>query len=187
MNNIQPTIFLVPVIALIVVVVVYFSILKNTTHKKTFKRLLLLISVLAFLLNFAWELLHLPLYKDSSYDIQHIAFCALASVADALMVLLLYLCFALLNKKPFWVQEIGFPQVFILMIIGGIGATIAEMAHTSAGNWAYADFMPILPILNVGLLPVLQFFLLPVLIYYLSYYFLSKISYNETQLINPKC
>lgn len=185
MINIQPTIFLVPFIVLILVIRMYYALLKKTAHKKAFLRLILIISVTAFLLNFIWELLHLPLYKGASYDIQHIAFCALASVADALMVLLLYLCFALLNKKLFWPQNICFPQVFILMIIGGIGAIIAEMAHTSAGNWDYKNSMPMLPILNVGLSPVLQFTLLPSLIYCLSYYFLKKISEQETQLINP--
>ena len=179
MDNIQPAIFLVPVIALILVVVLYFSILKNAAHKKAFKRLILIIYVLAFLLNFAWELVQLPLYKGASYDIQHIAFCALASVADALMVLLLYLCFALLNKKPVWFQDTGFRQVLILMIIGGIGAIIGEMAHTSAGNWAYTDSMPVLPILNIGLSPVLQFFLLPALIYYLSFYLFKKINHEK--------
>ena len=185
MINIKPAIFLVPIITLILVVVMYLSILKNTEHKKEFKRLILVISVTAFFLNVAWELLHMPLYKGASYDIQHISFCALASVADAEMVLLLYLSFALLNKKPFWAEDIGFRQVFILMIIGGIGAIIGEKAHTSAGNWAYADAMPILPFLNVGLSPVLQFFLLPALIYYLSFYFLRKRSKKETQLLNP--
>ena len=185
MNNIQPAIFFVPVIVLILVIVLYFYLMKNTTHKKVFKRLVLIIAVLAFLLNFIWEVLQLPLYKGSSYDLEHIAFCALASVADALMVLLLYLCFALINKKPFWAQDMGFPQVFALMIIGGIGAIIAEMAHTAAGNWAYADSMPMLPLVNVGLSPVLQFLFLPALIYYVSFLLLKKISKNETQLINP--
>lgn len=167
------------------VAIMYCALLKKTAHKKAFLRLILVISVMAFLLNFIWELLHLPLYKDATYDIQHIAFCALASVADALMVLLLYQCFALLNKKPFWVQDMGFRQVLILMIVGGIGAIIAEIAHTTAGNWAYADSMPMLPILNVGLSPILQFLLLPALIYYVSFLLLKKIAIKETQLINP--
>jgi len=184
MKNIQPAIFLVPLIVLILVVGMYFSLLKSTTNKNAFKSLVLVIAVLAFLLNFVWEVLQLPLYKDAAYDREHIAFCALASVADALMVLLLYLCFALINKKPFWAQDMGFPQVFALMIIGGIGAIIAEMAHTAAGNWTYADSMPILPVVNAGLLPVLQFLLLPALIYYVSFLFLKKISKNETQFIN---
>lgn len=185
MINIQPAIFLVPIIILILVMVLYFSLLKNTAYKKAFKRLILVMSVMAFLLNFVWELGHLPLYKDATYNIQHIAFCALASVADAQMVLLIYLCLALINKKPFWVQHIGLKQVFILMIIGGIGAIIGEIAHTSSGNWAYADSMPMLPVLNVGLSPVLQFFLLPTLIYYLSFFLFKKTSKKENQLMNP--
>lgn len=179
MNNLQPAIFLVPVIVLILVLVMYLVIIKNTAYKTAFKRLILVIAGLAFLLNFAWELLHLPLYKDSSYDIQHIAFCALASVADALMVLLLYLSFALIIKKPFWVRSMGFWQVVVLMLVGGIGAIIAEIAHTAAGNWAYDDSMPMLPFLNAGLSPVLQFLLLPALIYYLSFLLLNKVSKQE--------
>ncbi len=176
MNNFEPGIFIVPVIALILVMILYFSLLKKTPRKLAFKRFTFIVILLSFLLNFAWELAQLPLYKDSSYDIQHIAFCALASIADALMLLLLYLGFALLNKNPIWVQNIGFWQVFILMIIGAIGAIIGEMAHTSKGNWAYAESMPMLPIINVGLSPVLQFFLLPALIYYFSFYFLKKVT-----------
>ena len=185
MINIQPAIFLVPIIVFTLVVAMYCSLLKNTAHKKAFKQLILVIAVLAFLLNFAWELVQLPLYKGAAYDIQHIAFCALASVADVLMVLLLYLCFALINKKTFWMQHIGFRQVFILMIIGGIGAIIAEIAHTAAGNWAYADAMPMLPIVNAGLSPFLQFLLLPVLIYYLSFLLIKQTGNNETHLFNP--
>lgn len=185
MNNIQPAIFLVPIIVLILVVGMYFSLLKSSTNKKAFKSLVLIIAVLAFLLNFVWEVLQLPLYKDAAYDVEHIAFCALASVADALMVLLLYLCFALINKKPFWAQDMVFPQVFALIIIGGIGAIIFEIAHTAAGNWDYADSMPMLPLVNVGLSPVLQFLLLPALIYYVSFLLLKKVSKQETQLFNP--
>ncbi len=185
MINIQPAIFLVPIIVLTLVVAMYCFILKNTAHKKAFKQFILVITVLAFLVNFAWELVQLPLYKGAAYDIQHIAFCALASVADVLMVLLLYLCFAFINKKPFWVLDMGFRQVFILIIIGGTGAIIAEIAHTTAGNWAYADAMPVLPIVNAGLAPVLQFLLLPALIYYVSFLLLKKIAMKETQLFNP--
>lgn len=184
MINIQPATFIMPVTALMLVAIMYVCVLKNVAHKKVFKRLILVIAVLAFLLNFVWEVLQLPLYKDAAYDLQHIAFCALASVVDALMVLLLYLCFALINKKTFWAQDMGFRQVFILMLIGGIGAIIAEIAYTSAGNWAYADSMPMLQLVNVGLSPVLQFLFLPALIFYVSFLLLKKVSKNKTQFIN---
>ncbi len=116
----------------------------------------------------------MPLYKDASFNLQHIAFCLLASVADAIMVLLLYFLFAFICKQPLWIKDLSLQRVLILMAVGGIGAILAEMRHLSQGNWAYASSMPILPFINVGLSPVLQFMFLPVLSYYLSFYFLKK-------------
>ena len=114
------------------------------------------------------------LYKDASFDIQHIAFCGLASVADAIMVLLIYFVFATIYKQPFWIKHINIQRTLMLIVIGGIGAILAELRHLSQGNWGYASSMPILPFANVGLSPVLQFMFLPVLSYYLSFYFLKK-------------
>ncbi len=185
MNDLKPGIFIVPVIALVLVVLLYFSLLKKTPNRLVFRRFTFIVILFSFLLNFFWEFAQLPLYKDYAYDIQHIAFCALASVADVLMVLLLYFGLALLYKNPFWVKALRFQRVFILMVVGGIGAIAAETLHTSAANWIYAEAMPIIPYLNVGLSPVLQFFLLPVLIYYFSFYFLKKTSgKNNAHFIN---
>lgn len=169
MNNLNPLIFLVPVIALMLIVLLFIYVLKKANDKAVFKRFVFFALVLAFLLNFAWEVVQMPLYKDASFNLQSVAFCALASIADAVMVLLIYLCFALLYKKPLWVEELTASRIFLVMVVGGIGAIIAEMRHVSAGNWAYDESMPILPIVDAGLSPVLQFMLLPVLIYYLSF------------------
>ncbi len=169
MNNLNPLIFLVPFIALTLVVLLFIYLLKKSDDKVGFKRFVFTTLVLAFLLNFAWEVIQIPLYKGSSYSIEQIAFCALASVADAIMVLLIYFCFALVYKNPLWVQNLTAPRIFILMLVGVAGAIVAEIRHLSAGNWAYDKSMPILPGVDVGLSPVLQFMLLPSFIYYLSY------------------
>jgi hypothetical protein len=121
-----------------------------------------------------WELAQGPLYKGYEYDFQHIAFCTLASVADAIMVVLLYLGFAFILKDPFWIRELTLVRILLLMLTGGMGAIVAEMRHLSAGNWAYDESMPLLPFVNAGLSPVLQFTLLPVVIYYLSYRMLKQ-------------
>ena len=130
--------------------------------------MMLAILVLGFILNFVWELVQMPLYKDAPYTTSHIAFCALASVADALMVLLIYLVLALVFKTPFWVQNINWQRVVIVIVVGGVGAILSEMRHLSLGSWVYDDSMPIIPIVNAGLSPVLQFALLPIVIYLLS-------------------
>lgn len=165
-----------PAIALILVVALYVFFNKKTLNKSAFKKFILLVTIQAFLLNFTWEVVQGPLYESFSEDIRHIAFCALAAVADAIMVLLLYLGFALVyNKNPFWIQNSTTLRIAIVVLAGGIGAILTEMRHLYEGNWAYAESMPIIPIVNVGISPVLQFMVLPVLIYYLSFYFLRKV------------
>lgn len=168
MNNLNPLIFLIPVIALTLVVLLFIYLLKKVDDKVVFRRFVFITLVLAFLLNLAWEVIQMPLYKDASFNIGQIAFCALASIADAIMVLLLYFGFALIYKKPFWAQDLSVGKTVILMLAGGIGAIVAELRHLGAGSWTYSTSMPIIPVLNVGLSPVLQFMLLPPFIFYVS-------------------
>ena len=48
----------------------------------------------------------------------------------------------------------------------GVGYTIlSERVNTARGYWAYADAMPVVPGINVGLSPVTQWLVIPVLIF----------------------
>ena len=178
MYNIKPVIFLIPVIALILTGILYFSFLKKATDKNAYNKFVIIIIVLSFLLNFAWELIQIPLYKDSFYSIGHIAFCALASLADAIMVLLLYFGFAAIFRNLFWIEHQKWNRIVMVILIGGTGAVLAEIRHLSIGTWAYSGLMPIIPVINVGISPVLQFMVLPLLIYFLSFYYLKKFEKN---------
>ena len=173
MENLKPIIFLVPIIALILVSLLYAFSVKKVTNKKTFNGFVLMIIGFAFVLNFTWELAQMPLYDSSSFTINHVAFCALGSVADALMVLLLYFGLAFIFKNPLWIFPLKRERVVIVVLTGGIGAVLSEIRHLSLGNWAYSDLMPLIPIFNVGVSPVLQFMILPIIIYNLSFKLLS--------------
>ncbi len=182
MNNLKPIIFLFPVIALILIAILYISLRKKATNRSAFNSLILMITVFAFFLNLIWELLQMPLYDSASFTINHITYCALGSVADAIMVLLLYFGFALIFKTPFWIHPLKGQRIVILVFTGGIGAALSEMRHLSLGNWAYSDLMPLIPIINVGISPVLQFMILPVFIYILSFYYLKIINTKNLNL-----
>ena len=179
MNEIKPIIFLVPVGVLILITALYFYLLKKTTDRKAFNKFIFTMIILAYLLNYAWELIQIPLYKNSAYDFKHIAFCALATLADVLMVQLLYFGLTLIFKNLFWIQPLKFYRVAILVSIGGAGAVLSEMRHLSLGSWAYDNSMPIIPFVNVGISPVLQFMILPLLIYFLSSNRLKNIRENN--------
>ncbi|HEV7347308.1 hypothetical protein [Telluribacter sp.] len=169
LKDLNLNLVLVPFAVLILVVLLYLYLYNKAGEKSVFKQLTLRVVGLAFLLNLIWELAQGPLYEGYVYDFQHIAFCALASVADAIMVVLLYFSFALVLKDSLWIKKLSFLQTFLLLVVGGAGAILAEIRHTAAGNWAYAETMPLVPLVNVGLSPVLQFTLLPVVIYVVSF------------------
>ena len=180
MNNIKPIIFLVPVIVLILISALYFYLVKKTTDRKGFNKFIFTIIILAFLLNFAWELIQIPFFKNPAYNFNHITFCALATLADVLMVLLLYFGLALIFKDPFWIQDLKLKRFLMLVLFGGAGAVLFEMWHLSLGSWMYDVSMPVIPVLNVGIVPVLQFMILPLLIYSLCFNRL-KISKKNNQ------
>ena len=104
-----------------------------------------------------------------SLNLRSILFCALASVADTIMVLLIYYGFALIYKDSYWMVKPKIYQMLILIFAGAAGAVLAELRHLNLGTWSYSNYMPLLPGFKVGLIPVLQFMLLPGLIYFLAF------------------
>lgn len=121
----------------------------------------------------------MPFYQGMALNGRTTAFCALASVADTIMVLLLYFLFASILKSPFWLNPAKPLKVIVLIGLGGIGAVVGELGHLAAGSWAYSNSMPLLPFIHVGLVPVLQFMILPLVIYFLSAYFLNRIRHEN--------
>lgn len=164
-----------PSITLSVGIILSIYFYNKQDDKKRYKTLIASVGAIAFLLNFMWEVAQGFLYEGYEYDWQHISFCALASVADMLMVFVLLFGFALIYKDIFWITRLKATRVGWLMIVGFIGAIVAEMAYTSRGSWAYTEYMPLLPWVNAGLAPVLQFTLLPSIIFWASDKLLERV------------
>lgn len=168
MNEINLGIFIVPsiVTALLVVSYVYFS--KQIQDRTKYRTFILYIALAAFFMNLIWEVSQGFLYLDFQYNVFHISFCALGSVADMLMVLLMLFGFGLIYKDVYWVNTLSIKRIFWLMLTGFLGANLAEIWHVARGDWAYAETMPLIPFTNAGFAPVLQFTLLPLIIFILS-------------------
>lgn len=174
MNTLKPSTFIIPIVALLLDIFLSEKIGKIAADKKAFTRFSFIIIVVAFVLDYIWEMLQMPLFEGMSLNIQSTLYCGLASVADALMVLLLFYGFVLAYNELLWFKNNTAQRVLVLILTGATGAIIIEQIYTSLGNWKYSRLMPIIPIVNVGLSAVLQFMVLPLLSYYLSFYFLNK-------------
>ena len=174
MEALSLDIFIVPTIALTLVVLLYIHFAKKVRDGKNYRNYIIWTAVIAFSLNFIWELLQGPLYEGFEYDVQHISFCALASIADMLMVLILLFGYALMYMDAYWVMNMNLDTVLPLILIGIAGAILGEFWHTSRGDWSYAEAMPMVPLLKVGISPILQFAVLPYLSFLISKKFVNK-------------
>lgn len=166
MESLSPALFLVPSIALTLAIVAYRHFSKRVSNHHAFRRYVVAVAGVAYLLNFAWEVSQGFLYEGYKYDVKHISFCALASVADVFMVFLLLFGFGLIYGNVYWTRHLSTYRIAALMVAGGLGAIVAETLHTGRGSWSYADAMPLLPWVETGLTPVLQFTILPLVIFW---------------------
>nr|MBC7611838.1 hypothetical protein [Pseudopedobacter sp.] len=169
MQSLSFSIVVTPIIAISLDILLYAILLHKATKKTIFKQFVFALILAALILNAVWEVLQIPLYVGGTYSWSHILFCLLASLADAIMVMLIFFGFAMIYKNALWIQNLNLSRSVFLILTGGVGAVLAETRHLSIGTWSYAETMPLIPIINVGLSPVLQFMILPLLIYVFSF------------------
>jgi hypothetical protein len=107
---------------------------------------------LSLLLNLVWENLHAFLYAgyQGGKITQFILFRA--SLGDAIMITLLVLPFLFIVALKKW--------SWLIIVIGVLLSILIEWYALGTGRWAYNEYMPIIPFLNVGLTPTIQLGLL---------------------------
>jgi hypothetical protein len=121
----------------------------------------------SFLLHLLWENLQAPLYEGFTSFRQHFWICFKATWGDLLFMLTIYAALALVHRDPFWIADrAAYAHTatwVIALLIGIILAVSFELwAVHVAARWQYAEAMPLLPVVQVGLTPILQMLLIPV-------------------------
>ncbi|HCB35176.1 MAG: hypothetical protein A2W52_04415 [Candidatus Taylorbacteria bacterium RIFCSPHIGHO2_02_49_25] len=125
------------------------------------------IFVAAFLLNFAWEYAHSVLYL--SYRGGEITSLILfrAALFDAAVITLF--------AAPFFLQKQHCEKRWLFVVALSVFAVLLERWALGSSRWVYADAMPIIPVLNVGLTPAIQLGLLGYISQKISEHFESKL------------
>lgn len=125
------------------------------------------ILIFALLLNFPWEILQAPFFEGmavaSHWDAVKV--CTGAAVGDAVIMLFAYWSVAVAASNRWWfriasrVQMLGFIAAGVIITVAI--EHFATQSMDPAWGWRYADTMPTVPVVGVGLTPVLQWILLP--------------------------
>jgi hypothetical protein len=124
------------------------------------------ILIFAFLLNFVWELLQMPLFGEfSEYPYyQIILHCTKATSGDVVISLVAFAGACLITRSRMWIVSMNKSGVVAFLVIGLVITIVFELLATGPLNrWQYGELMPILPFIEVGVSPVAQWVILPTL------------------------
>ena len=118
------------------------------------------IFIISFLLNIVWENFHSFLYDNYMGGKITESVLLHATFADAMIITIISLPFIYIKffKKRDW----------LIVVVGVVVAIAIEAWALQTGRWAYNSFMPLIPILSVGLTPIIQLGLLGYVSYRLT-------------------
>lgn len=123
--------------------------------------------VIAVFLNYPWERVQSTLYVTLDGSSIPPWLCFVASLADGLFVLLIYLAGWIILGRSDWFLHPGVRGYSVALAAGLVISVSVEWTTIYiAPQWAYAEHMPLVPGLGVGLAPVAQMLALPPLIFY---------------------
>lgn len=125
--------------------------------------------IFALLLNYPWELIQVPLYEGmaAAPHWEAVKVCTRATLGDGLIMLVSYWSAAAVVRNRSWVLR---PTAIALLVLLSTGVAItvllerlAIVSSDPAWGWRYAEAMPLVPVLGIGLTPLLQWIVLPLL------------------------
>ena len=129
-------------------------------------RRLATVFMIAVPVNYLWELGQSPLYLPPSRLSDMLWHCFVASLGDGAIIGLIYGACAILFRERDGYIRMSLPRWGVVLTANLAVGTLVEWAGLRLQRWSYADTMPLLPGLGVGLLPILQMLVLPPLVFW---------------------
>ncbi|MBA7672091.1 hypothetical protein ES703_80263 [subsurface metagenome] len=127
------------------------------------------IAFFAFLLNFVWEVLQTPFFVDISTEINTIIWYRFhCTLGDVMISLAGFWFVALILRSRSWFLN-PTKKKLLLFVAFGVSYTIfSEIKNVSLNKlWAYSDFMPVVPYIDVGIVPLIQWIIIPPLLVFI--------------------
>ena len=139
------------------------------------------IYAIAVALNYPWELLQSPLFTSPSHKGSVWLHCFGSSLGDGLMILMIFLAGCVVFGRRDWFVLPG-PRRYVFSIAAGaiLAVVVESVAVHVLQRWAYADAMPVVPGVDLGIVPILQMVLLSPLIFLIAAHLLHRPKHQIT-------
>ncbi len=124
------------------------------------------IVIFAFLLNFIWELVQMPLFAGAADFVpyQTIFHCMKATLGDVVISLVAFAGACRIARSRTWIISMNKSDIVCFLAIGLVITIVFELLATGPLNrWEYGELMPVIPVIGIGVTPVAQWVILPLL------------------------
>ncbi|SMF23269.1 hypothetical protein [Pseudogulbenkiania subflava] len=116
------------------------------------------------LCSLVWEIVQLPLYTLwAAPRVGWIAFavahCTVGDVMIGATVLILAMILSGAGEPVNWPRT---KLNVITVVLAVTYSLLSERVNLASGSWAYSAWMPVLPVIEVGLAPLLQWVIVPI-------------------------
>jgi len=127
------------------------------------------IAFFSFLLNFAWEVLQTPFFVDISTEVNTIIWYRFhCTLGDVMISLAGFWFVALILKSRSWLLNPTKKKILLFVAFGVSYTIFSEIKNVSLNKlWAYSDFMPVIPYIDVGIVPLIQWIIIPPLLVFI--------------------
>lgn len=128
------------------------------------QRLLVAVAIVAFVLNYLWEMLQMPFFANMGFaNIRAWGFCFLATIGDMIIILFILALGKWLFGHWCWPEKLNVSKIMYLLFAGLSIGIITESVGIGFNWWEYNHRMLLLPYFETGLAPLVQMLLLPLL------------------------
>ncbi|MBS3113378.1 hypothetical protein J4418_04825 [Candidatus Woesearchaeota archaeon] len=129
----------------------------NNEKIRIFSKILGILFVSSYLLNFIWESIHaVLLYEGHNIPVyDYFIMMSYVSTIDGLLIVIIYLIISLILKDLFWMKKLENAGIYLFAFVGVVIAAIIEFdALYLRHKWHYNALMP--TVLGLGISPLLQ-------------------------------
>ena len=123
-------------------------------------RYALALTVIAFVLHYAWEHLQCPLFVHRGDDTAMGIAMVLATLGDVVLTWIVQVSVAAFSRRWIWPRGADRASWALVFLMAVVIAVIIERYALTTGRWSYAATNPQIPGLGVSWLPVAQLIIL---------------------------
>ena len=124
----------------------------------------------SYVLNATWEWTQSPFFIDATADLNTIIWYRIhCTLGDTLILMIGFTLISFYHKGVQWIYHPKGKDYLILIIFGFIYTFISEYINVYVKHtWSYSQYMPLMPLIPIGIIPLVQWIILPPVIVFIT-------------------